>query len=350
MGGQFKNTEWFFRKSEIWIWSEINNMQNVILLDTDAAINFFSDTTSEFHKEVLDYKKQNNAIILVTFFTWYELFQATTDVNLIKKKLRNLLIFSDGLDIHTEIDNVNDKYFNPEYWLNDKSFNILGFNQFIISLKKIVYDKVHSHVMDTLLVSLYTVVLFDHILDFDNPEKTKRIMIFKDFIVKSHESIKISVIELLKRHMDDKKYFEELLFELYKGFMVNSEDYCETQTQFINRIKKTPYSKILLELKKINKKMNNRVKYDLSSKEQLLESIYHDFYDAPNSDLLLKKSKIFAFQNSPIAGKKFDLNDYIDLSNLLLSQNTPGATIKYFTNDDKWLNFIDANGIELGII
>ena len=100
-----------------------------------------------------------------------------------------------------------------------------------------------------------------------------------------------------------KKYFEELLFELYKGFMVNSEDYCETQTQFINRIKKTPYSKILLELKKINKKMNNRVMYDLSSKEQLLESIYHDFYNAPNSDLLLKKVKSLHFKTVQLQAK-----------------------------------------------
>ncbi len=323
-------------------------VQKIILLDTDSAINFFASNESEFHKGIVNKKSSSNAFLMVSVYTWYELFKSAKDLELIKLKLNNIYRYSDGMINLDEVDTSLDSLFNPQHWLQNDLYKTSEFALFIERLEKIVYNKINPHIIDILLVSIYMLLITDHLLDINNKDKIKLLVAYKDFVLKKRDEFLPALKELLNRNLKDVQYFDKLLNVIYKGLALNTSIEIETEFQFISRIKKIPYSNVLNIFKRINNETNGEVKYDLTSKDSLLKSIYKDFYDAPIQDELLVECKEYLFTNSPIGGRRFDRNDYIDMSNLLLSKNTPGATISYITNDKKWLKFISVFGGKYG--
>jgi hypothetical protein len=87
--------------------------------------------------------------------------------------------------------------------------------------------------------------------------------------------------------------------------------------------------------------------YDLTNKETLFDDIYDHFYIRKDDDSNFQRCKKFIFKNNPLYGGKFELNDYIDMSNFLLSTRTPSVKIHYYTDDIKWQKFIKSLNDEL---
>ena len=319
-------------------------MENVILLDTDAVINFFSINNTVLKKSILDYKNNNDSKILVTYFTWYELFKSTTDFLLIKSKLENLINYTDGIDIYEEIPTKYDHLFDPNYWLSKSQFPILEFNQFILDIKEMVYSKINAHIMDILLIEIHTILFFEHVLDMNNVYNSQAYLTYQSYVLTMRDKFKPAVLELLRRHSDDNKFLNKLLFDMYKGTQVLKNSYIETESEFLNRIKRFPYTDIIKVLKKDK---SNLVSSVPATKDDLLDMIYDQYY--VNNDIILGLCKKFIVKKSPVAGGKFCYNDFIDMSNLLLSTNTRNAEIVYITNDKKWIDFISLLSEKHGI-
>ncbi|MFH2116701.1 MAG: hypothetical protein ABII85_01515 [Bacillota bacterium] len=321
-----------------------NNLINAILLDTDAVINFFNNSNEDITKKIFNYKNKNNAELVVTYLTWYELFKSTQNQINIIKKLKLIKEKSDGFIIHDDIGTDIDSYLNPESWLQFDQFPIADFLKFILFLQEIVFRKINLHILDTLLVTVHAIFIFDHISDLTDKNKAKATIVYKSFIRDARDVFSPMIVKLLSNNNGDKKYYMQLLYEVYKSVKSQIHEYNEGYEEFIERIRKIKHNDILISFRRINNESGGKVIYDLTDKNTLFDSIYDEFYSDSSEETVLKKCKKFLFKNNPIYGGKFDINDYIDASNFLLVENTKKAKLIYYTEDKKWKDFINHLG------
>jgi hypothetical protein len=321
--------------------------KSVILLDTDAISNYLNDSNSQFTKKINDFKKSEGSMLLVTYLTWYELFKSLKNEGMIVKKLKLLASKTDGYILHDDINPSIETYLEPRAWLEHVPFPTKDFLKFIKNLEDTVMSKITPHILDSFYVTIYTLLLFDHLEDYENSNKVEQLKLYIPILQTLRNEFDLAVTEIFKQKTISKNWYIEALYTIYNEVRKTDSGYNESLTDFSKRIRKFKHTDLLIKLRQINNVSKSKVIYDLTNKETLFDDIYDHFYIRKEDDTNFQKCKKFIFKNNPLYGGKFELNDYIDMSNFLLSTKTPSVKIHYYTDDIKWQIFIKSLNDEL---
>lgn len=325
-------------------------------MDTNVAIRYFNDEKNDINNKIEAVLASNEFTLLITYYTWYELFSKTTDVRLIKDKLQKLGSHSRGFVPYTDHEDVFIENFQIANWITPTTFPILEFNQFIVKLKKDVLNRINVHVADTIIASLYLVLLSDHLNNFDNKEKMLALSNYHGFVKSNHVVFHASLLKKLNMSNFNDSIFVDVLYDEYNKYLGKYYLLNESKLDFKNRIRKISYSNMIVKLREINnnaKKSGYHVIYSLKSKEDIISDIYSKFYVQDPNSKILTECKKFIFNRNEVTGRAFKYNDYIDMLILLLSQNIPNTEVIYVTNDKDWaifMRYLISTGIKINLL
>lgn len=314
-----------------------------VLMDTNVAIRYFREENNDINNKIETALASKEVKLLITYYTWYELFSKTTNVTLIKEKLRKLWKYSSGFVPYTDHKNDFTENFQIDKWLTPPTFPILEFNQFIIRLKMDVLNRINVHVTDTIIASLYMVLLSDHLNNFNSGYLRIALKDYQQFVKNNQNELHDRILGKLNTSNFDDSFFVNVLYDEYNEYLGNYLLVKESVSDFKNRIRKISYSNMITKLREINNKTKQsglQVIYSLDSKEDIISDIYSKFYRQNPNSKIFNECKKFVFNRNEVTGRAFKYNDYIDMSILLLSQNIPNAEVYYVTNDKDWAIFM----------